>query len=67
MPGFATTMNDQQIAVLLNYLRSRFTGQPAWSGLETVIQAARRTQTAYLKTSAGSTGTPADATQRDKP
>ena len=67
MPGFAATMNDQQIAVLLNYLRSRFTSQPACSGLETVIQDARRTQTAYLTTSAGPTSAPVDAAQRDKP
>lgn len=67
MPGFAGTMNDQQIAALLNYLRSRFTGQPPWSGTETVIQEARRTQTAYLTTSAGPTSAPADAAQRDKP
>ena len=60
MPGFAGTMNDQQIAGLINYLRSRFTSQPPWSGLETIIQEARRTQTAYLTTSAG-------AAQRDKP
>ena len=67
MPGFGATMNDQQIAVLVNYLRSRFSGQPAWSGLESVVQDARRTQTAYLSTSAGPTSAPADATQRDKP
>jgi mono/diheme cytochrome c family protein len=67
MPGFAGTMDDQQIAVLLNYLRSRFTSQPAWNGLETVVQEARRTQTAYLTTSAGPTNAPVDAAQRDKP
>jgi mono/diheme cytochrome c family protein len=67
MPGFAATMNDQQIAVLVNYLRSRFTSQPPWSGLETTILEARRTQTAYLTTSAGATSAPADSAQRDKP
>jgi mono/diheme cytochrome c family protein len=67
MPGFAVTMNDRQIAVLVNYLRSRFTGQPAWSGLETVIEQARRTQTAYLTTSAGPASAPAGVAQRDKP
>jgi mono/diheme cytochrome c family protein len=67
MPGFAGTMNDQQIAVLVNYLRSRFTSEPPWSGLETIIQEARRTQTAYLTTSAGATSAPAGAAQRDKP
>jgi len=67
MPGFAGTMNDQQVAVLVHYLRSRFTSQPAWSGLETVIEEARRTQTAYLTTSAGRANAPADAARRDKP
>lgn len=67
MPGFAATMNDRQIAVLADYLRSRFASQPPWSGLETAIQEARRTQTASLNTSAGATGAPAGAAQRDKP
>jgi mono/diheme cytochrome c family protein len=67
MPGFAGTMNDQQLAVLVNYLRSRFTSQPPWSGLEKTIEEARRTQTAYLTTSAGPSRAPADAAQRDKP
>jgi mono/diheme cytochrome c family protein len=67
MPGFAGTMNDQQIAVLTNYLRSRFTSKPPWSGMESLIQDARRTQTAYLTIAAGPTSAPADAAQRDKP
>jgi len=67
MPGFAGIMNDRQIAALVNYLRSRFAGQPAWSGLEKAIEEARRTQTAYQMTSAGPISAPADAAQRDKP
>jgi len=68
MPGFASAMNDQQIAVLVRYLRSRFTSQPPWSGLEATVEGARRTQTAYLTTSAGSTtGAHANAAQRDEP
>jgi hypothetical protein len=55
-------MDDAQIAVLLNYLRSRFSEQPAWTGIEKIIGEARRTQTAALTTSA-----PADQMQRDKP
>ena len=31
MPGFAASMNDEQIAALLNYLRARFSDQPAWT------------------------------------
>ena len=30
MPGFAATMNDQQVGDLLAYLREEFTQQPAW-------------------------------------
>ena len=67
MPGFAGIMNDRQIAALVNYLRSRFAGQPAWSGLEKAIEETRRTQTAYQNTSAGPISAPADAAQRDKP
>ena len=55
MPGFAASMNDAQIAALLGYLRSRFSRQPAWSDLEKTVAEARRTQTAYLQTSAGHT------------
>jgi mono/diheme cytochrome c family protein len=62
MPAFADSMDDAQIAVLLNYLRSRFSEQPAWTGIEKIIVEARRTQTAALTSSA-----PADRMQRDKP
>ncbi|NLS03420.1 c-type cytochrome [Rhizobium sp. P32RR-XVIII] len=31
MPGFAATMNDQQLADLLAYLRDNFAGKPAWA------------------------------------
>jgi len=62
MPAFADSMDDAQIAVLLNYLRSRFSEQPAWTGIEKIIGEARRTQTAILTTSA-----PAEKMQRDKP
>jgi mono/diheme cytochrome c family protein len=30
MPGFAATMNDEQLTDLLAYLRDRFAGKPAW-------------------------------------
>jgi mono/diheme cytochrome c family protein len=66
MPGFAASMNDREIAVLLRYLRSRFSQQPAWSDLEKVIAEARRTQTAFVQT-AGPNNAPADPAQRDKP
>jgi mono/diheme cytochrome c family protein len=67
MPGFAASMNDDQIAALLNYLRSRFSGQPAWTGVERTVAEARRTQTAWLQTSPGPHDAPADATKRDRP
>jgi mono/diheme cytochrome c family protein len=67
MPGFANSMNDAQIASLLNYLRARFSSQPAWTGIENAVAAARRTQTVFLQTSPAPDNAPADATQRDKP
>ena len=67
MPGFAASMNDQQIAALLNYLRARFSNQPVWTGVEKTIQDARQTQTVFFQTSPGPRNAPTDATQRDKP
>jgi mono/diheme cytochrome c family protein len=67
MPGFAASMSDGQIAALLNYLRARFSNQPAWAGVEKTIEDARRTQTVFLQTSPGPRNAPAEATQRDKP
>jgi mono/diheme cytochrome c family protein len=67
MPGFAAGMNDPQMAALMNYLRARFSKQPAWSGVEKTIADARRTETVFLQTSAGPRNAPADPTQRDKP
>ena len=67
MPGFASSMSDAQIALLLNYLRSRFSHQPAWTDVEKTVEDARRTQTAFLQISAGARNAPADPAQRDKP
>jgi mono/diheme cytochrome c family protein len=67
MPGFAASMSDAQIASLLNYLRSRFSSAPAWTGVEKIVAEARRTQTVYLETSASPPNAPADPAQRDKP
>jgi mono/diheme cytochrome c family protein len=67
MPGFAASMNDGQVSALLNYLRARFSNQPPWSGVETAVADARRTQTVLLQTSAGPSDAPADPMQRDKP
>jgi hypothetical protein len=67
MPGFAASMNDEQVSVLLNYLRARFSSQPPWTGVEKTVENARRTQTVFLQTSAGPHNAPADPAQRDKP
>jgi len=67
MPGFAGSMSDAQLAALLNDLRARFSHQPAWSGLEKTIAAARRAQTALLQISSEPSNAPAEASQRDKP
>ncbi len=67
MPGFASSMSDAQIAALSNYLRSRFSHQPAWTGVQQTVEDSRRAQTAFLQTSAGARNSPADPAQRDKP
>jgi mono/diheme cytochrome c family protein len=67
MPGFAASMNDEQASRLLNYLRARFSNQPAWSGVEKTVEDARRTQTVFLQTAPEPKNAPADASQRDKP
>src|SRR5262245_37953706 len=51
MPAFASSMNDVQITSLMNYLRSRFSGQPPWSGVEKTVKDARATETASLQPS----------------
>jgi mono/diheme cytochrome c family protein len=67
MPGFANSMTDDQIAALLNYLRGRFSSQPAWSGVEATVREARRSETVFLQTSPGPVSAPGESTQRDKP
>jgi mono/diheme cytochrome c family protein len=67
MPGFAGSMNDDQIAALLNYLRARFSDRPAWTGVEKTVADARRTQTVLLQVLPPPHGAPLDPTQRDKP
>jgi mono/diheme cytochrome c family protein len=67
MPGFADSMNDQQVVALLQFLRGHFSNQPPWTGVEKAVEDARRTQTVFLQTSPGPANAPAEATQRDKP
>jgi mono/diheme cytochrome c family protein len=61
MPGFAASMNDDQVAALLTYLRARFSSQPPWTGVERTVEDTRRTQTVSLQPS------PTEATPRDRP
>lgn len=42
MPGLAGSLTDGQVAALLTYLRKRFSGKPAWSGIPDFIEAARQ-------------------------
>ncbi|WP_249780783.1 cytochrome c [Bradyrhizobium sp. dw_78] len=67
MPGFADSMNNEQIVALLQFLRGRFSNQPAWSGVAKTVLDARRMQTVFLQTSPGPSNPPADATQRGGP
>jgi mono/diheme cytochrome c family protein len=67
MPPFAASMNDTQMVALLTYLRSRFSGRPAWTDLDRTVAQARHTETLALRTSPGPENAPADPTQRDKP
>src|SRR6266567_3014683 len=43
MPGFAAGLTDKQVAALVDYLRARFTGQPAWRDVPERVAAIRRT------------------------
>jgi len=65
MPGFANSMTDDQIAALLNYLRGRFSAQPAWSGVEQIIRDARHSETVSLQTSPGPESIAGSSMQRD--
>jgi mono/diheme cytochrome c family protein len=62
MPGFANNMTNEQIVALLNYLRGRFSSQPAWTGVEQIVRDARQTETVSLQPSAR----PATASGSDK-
>ena len=41
MPGFADTLDDNQLGALVRYLRGAFTGKDAWTGIDDAIHAAR--------------------------
>jgi mono/diheme cytochrome c family protein len=42
MPGFDGAISDEDLAALLEYLRRHFSHEPAWSGVRTKVQTARR-------------------------
>jgi mono/diheme cytochrome c family protein len=67
MPGFAASMNDGQIAMLLQFLRDRFSNQPPWSGVEKIVADARENQPVLLQASSGPHNAPTESMQRDKP
>ena len=67
MPGFADSMTDEQVMVLLNYLRGRFSKEPAWTGIEQAVRDARHTETVSLRTSPGPDSVPSGSMQREKP
>ena len=67
MPGFGSSMDDQQLIALAAYLRSRFGKRPPWDNLEASIRQARQMQTAGLQTSERTGNTPTTSLQRDRP
>ena len=67
MPGFANSMTDEQIAALLNYLRSRFSTQPAWTGIAPFIRDARYAETVSLQKLLGPVSSTGGSMQRGKP
>jgi mono/diheme cytochrome c family protein len=67
MPGFAASMDDAQMVALINYLRARFSKQPAWNEPEKTVRDARLTRTVSLPTSPELRTAPADPSQRGKP
>jgi mono/diheme cytochrome c family protein len=67
MPAFASGMNDGQVAALLNYLRARFSNQPAWTSVDQVVADARGPQMAPLRTAAAPRQSPVKPAERDKP
>jgi mono/diheme cytochrome c family protein len=42
MPGFATQLNDDQLAALITYLRSDFSDRPAWQNVARDVRRARQ-------------------------
>jgi mono/diheme cytochrome c family protein len=67
MPGFAASMNDAQVAALLQFLRDRFSNQPPWSGVEKSVADTRQSQPVLLQVSSGPRNASPESLQREKP
>ena len=44
MPGFGHILTDKQVAELAGYLRTRFSGQPAWDHVDEQVARIRSEQ-----------------------
>lgn len=67
MPGFADSIDDQQMFELVTYLRARSGEQPAWDRLDAIVKQARASQLAYIRTTAGVENAPDDRAGKGKP
>jgi mono/diheme cytochrome c family protein len=65
MPGFAGSLNDQQLAALLSYVRSRFSDKPVWIDIATEIRNARAGRRLPMYPTHGTDPAQAIASQRE--
>jgi mono/diheme cytochrome c family protein len=65
MPGFAGALNDEQLAALVSYLRSRFSDRPPWTDIGTEIRNARTGHRPLVYSTHGSDPTEAIVSQRE--
>ena len=67
MPGFASGMTDNQIVALLTYMRDRFSDQPAWTDLESIVRVARGAQIVDAQTTGTASNASAEQSSKGKP
>jgi mono/diheme cytochrome c family protein len=65
MPGFAGALNDEQLAALVSYLRSRFSDRPPWTDIGTEIRDARTGHRPLVYSTHGSDLTQAIVSQHE--
>jgi mono/diheme cytochrome c family protein len=65
MAGFAGALNDEQLAALVSYLRSRFSNQPPWTDIEAEIRDVRTGRRPLAYPAHGSDPTQAIVSQRE--